>query len=201
MVGDDAPQRRPGEHEARTAVGKDDVADLHLVAQVEGVVGIKLRQLGEQIRLQDIRVGLHEDVPLSVGAGVKGLVHHREELPFIEDPARVVGLTGRHARVVGDMPCRQGCFPGLAQVGVECEVRVREFDAFVDASEHVVHRHAGDLVLVVREEGVVPDAPERGVKVDEEPSYGFCRAGLEDNVDVVEAGGTLGVRRVWCDIE
>lgn len=83
---------RVGHDEPRPTVRKDNVRDLGLGADVERLLGIEMLQPGKQIRPEEVRIGLHEDVPFGVILVPERLLNHRQEFPLIQFPARIVGF-------------------------------------------------------------------------------------------------------------
>lgn len=174
---------------------KHHIGDLHLIAQIIRLLVLQLRQPGQQIRPEEIRIGLHEDVPFRVGARLQRLLDHGQELPLIQFPAWVVrfpeGGVGIRVQVGG---C-EGCAPGGADAVVDAEIRVGLFDVLGYVFEDVVELHVVDFLGVVGEDYVVWDAAEGGLQVDGDFVAGFGDAGFQDHEDVLQAGevGTVCV--------
>lgn len=91
---------RIGNNEARSTVCKSVFSNLHLVAKIQLARRVKVLQPPKQIRPDWIGVRLEEDVPLHIWAERPRLLDHRQELPFVQLPARVIH---HPRRAVGDL--------------------------------------------------------------------------------------------------
>lgn len=91
---DDRFQRRPRNNKARAAVCEHDLPYKHGIARVYWLCRVKALQLSQQHGPENKGVCLHEDVPLLFRSHLQCSVDHREELPFIKLPSRVLRLPG-----------------------------------------------------------------------------------------------------------
>ena len=185
---DHALHGRVGDHEARTTMRKDHVCNLRFRTDVQRLRGVKRLQPGQQIPPREIRIRLHEDIPLRPWVIGVHLLYHGQELPLIQLPTRVIRLPKRRVLHIRKVLLRQARAPHLPDAGVDVEIGDDLLHPFVHVAQGVVDLHAVDDFFEVRIDGVVGDAAEGGLEVDGDLVFGFCDAGFHDDQDVFHAG-------------
>lgn len=187
-----------GDNEAGTAMRKDDVCDLSLSADVVGFFWIEMRKPLEECRPREIGICLHEDIPFGIVLISEGLLHHREEFPFVELPARVVGLADVGVGLVSEVGRFETGATLFAETIVEVEVGNGVSDSAVHCAESVMDFDAFDFFFEIREDNVVRDAAQRCLEVNGDFVEGFGDTCLHDHQDIFDPleRGTFG-RLIW----
>lgn len=177
-----------GEDKARTAVREDDVCDLGLRAQIPRLLVVEVFEPGQESRPGYVSVGLHEDEPLGVGLVAQCLLHHGQELPFIQFPARVVWLANGGIRLVRKVILLKTLAPELLKATVDVKVGDLLDHFGVHTAEHIMDLNPVDLLLEIGVDDIVRDTAQRALEMNRDLLLGFGHARLHHNQDILDPG-------------
>lgn len=173
-----------GDDESGSAVREDHICDLCFRPDVERFLRVEFLQPGEEVRPEEVRVGLHEDVPLCIVFIPERLLHHREKFPLVKLPAGVIRFPDSGVGLVCEIVPTQTRASHLLDAVVDAKVRNSALDLAVHVAQGVPHPHAADVFLEVGEYHVVGHAAEGGLEVHGDLVEGFSYASFHDHQHV-----------------
>lgn len=139
----------------------------------------------DQVRPYDISIGLDEDVPLGIWHRFQCPVNHGQELPLVQLPSRVVGLSKGTVLVVAPFFISQTFAANLLQTVVDVELGLAVHGCFGHVAENIIGRHAADSFLVVGEDGVIGNTLEGCAELHGDLLLRLGGARLQDNKDII----------------